>query len=329
MEVTVIMPVYNSQDHLEEAAESVLAQDFKDSFELILVDDCSSDGTPSILTRLEADDRVTVLRTERNAGYPTAMNLGLSHARGRYVARMDADDVWHPSLLTMVYKTHERHPDAAFVSSMRFWLTLSGKPYHMPIPAGDGYILETWQDLIDRKRHFTDVGTLFSRELSERVGGYNTYQRSGMDVDHWLRIMELTGKPCLTLRHPLVGKRLVPGSIIFQSQTTRTNEIARDLALHRTRNGLPPDHRPDEEWLLEARTKYKPGESDRRRVSLMLDIAILNLRMNDTGGFIRFAREAFSRNPLGTLKYLAGKAARGFPIGHRAGLPIVDTTTEI
>jgi glycosyltransferase involved in cell wall biosynthesis len=329
MDISVILPAYNSQEYLEEAVDSVLRQDFKGSFELIIVDDCSSDRTPEILRRYDGDARVSVHRTEVNGGYPTAMNLGLSKARGRYVARMDADDVWHPSLLTVEFNAHERHPEVAFVSSLRFWLTLTGKPYHKPSNDDTDYRLETWQNLIDRKRSFTDVGTLFLREQTERIGGYNTYQRSGMDVDHWLRTMELTGKPCMTLNLPLVGKRLVPGSIIFKSQTTRANEIVRKLAMHRKEKGLPPDHRPDAAWLEAVKSEHNAVKSDGRKVGMIMDVAFINLRMGDTYGFFRFLRQAMGRNLLGTLRFIAARLLRGNRSDYRPGLPSVDTNKAI
>lgn len=329
MDISVILPVYNAEEYLAEAVESVLRQDFKGRFELVVVDDCSTDRTPKILERYAGDGRVVLVRAGRNGGYPTAMNLGLSHARGKYVARMDADDVWHPSLLTMEYNAHERHPEAAFVSSLRFWLTLSGKPYHMQWKTEGDYSLETRQNLLDRKRRFTDVGTLFLREHSERVGGYHTYQRSGMDVDHWLRIMELTGKPCLTLNIPLVGKRLVPDSIIFNPKTNRANDVIRSLAHYRTENGLPPDYIPGAEWLEAAKTDETTQRSEGRKVGMMLDVAFINLRMGDYAGFMRFVRKALGRNPLGTLKAMAGILLRGHRSNYKPGLPAVDTSRQI
>jgi glycosyltransferase involved in cell wall biosynthesis len=97
---TVIMPTYNRADQLEEAARAVLAQDFRD-FELLIVDDCSSDGTPEVCCRLEAEDsRVRSLRLRANTGScGAARNAALSSARGSILAFCDDDVIWHPSHL--------------------------------------------------------------------------------------------------------------------------------------------------------------------------------------------------------------------------------------
>ena len=90
--VTVIMPVYNTQDYLEESIRSVLDQDFAD-LELICIDDGSTDSCPEILERISGEDRrVRVLRQE-NAGQGTARNRALDVARGAYVYCLDSDDL--------------------------------------------------------------------------------------------------------------------------------------------------------------------------------------------------------------------------------------------
>ena len=67
---------------------------------------------------------------------------------------------------------------------------------------------ESWDELISGYRIFTDASVLIKRDYVSKVGGYRTFQRSGMDVDLWLRVMEKFG-PCLTLQEPLYGRRLI------------------------------------------------------------------------------------------------------------------------
>lgn len=92
--ISVIVPVYNAAGCLHRSLRSVLKQTLPD-FELIAVDDCSTDESAEILRRYRAlDDRVRVFSTARNGGPGVARNVGLGHARGRYVAFLDADDFW-------------------------------------------------------------------------------------------------------------------------------------------------------------------------------------------------------------------------------------------
>src|SRR5688500_15704659 len=93
--VSVLMAVYNGGAYLAEAVESILGQTLAD-FELIAVDDGSTDDSPAILKRFaERDPRVRVV-TKANAGLPRALNDGLALARGEFIARMDGDDVAYP-----------------------------------------------------------------------------------------------------------------------------------------------------------------------------------------------------------------------------------------
>lgn len=98
-QVSIIMPVYNADSFLPASLASVLAQSFAD-WELIAVDDGSSDASPSILKRFAAkDSRIRVLSTGGNLGAGGARNCAMEAARGRWLAFLDADDRWHPEKL--------------------------------------------------------------------------------------------------------------------------------------------------------------------------------------------------------------------------------------
>ena len=97
--ISVIVPVYNAEKYIEETVASVLGQTFQD-WELLLVENGSTDGTWPLLQRLaQRDDRIRIFRQEENKGAANARNRGLSESRGRYIAYLDADDLWHPMKL--------------------------------------------------------------------------------------------------------------------------------------------------------------------------------------------------------------------------------------
>jgi len=95
--LTIGLPVYNARPYLEDALRSILAQTFQD-WELIAYDDGSTDGSGEYLARVR-DPRVRVLGEKANRGLATGLNLIHAEARGRYIARMDADDLMHPERL--------------------------------------------------------------------------------------------------------------------------------------------------------------------------------------------------------------------------------------
>ena len=110
-EITVAMPAYNAAVHLQEALDSILTQTFED-FELLLVDDGSTDDTLALATAVAgADSRVRIERLPVNRGRATVRNMALGRARGRYLAWMDADDIALPQRLELQHTCLERQPD--------------------------------------------------------------------------------------------------------------------------------------------------------------------------------------------------------------------------
>jgi glycosyltransferase involved in cell wall biosynthesis len=108
-QVSVVIPVYNAIDHIEECLASVINQRTPFSLEVIVVDDGSTDGT---LEKLRSTSGLTCL-AQSNRGPATARNSGIRHARGEYIAFLDADDLWPESKLQKQVELLQRHPDAA------------------------------------------------------------------------------------------------------------------------------------------------------------------------------------------------------------------------
>ena len=125
VKISVIMSVYNGEEYLAEAIDSVLGQSFSD-FELIVINDCSTDGTSEILCKYASlDARVKVHTNEVNLRLPSSLNKAISLAEGKYIARMDADDICLPDRLEKQFEFMESHPDVA-LSSCRFMTLKNG-----------------------------------------------------------------------------------------------------------------------------------------------------------------------------------------------------------
>ena len=107
--VSILMPVYNTAPYLKEAIDSILSQTFKD-FELIVLNDCSPDNADEILDTYN-DTRIVRYKGERNMGLSNVLNAGMDMARGKYIARMDSDDISLPNRLEIQVKYMEEHPD--------------------------------------------------------------------------------------------------------------------------------------------------------------------------------------------------------------------------
>lgn len=109
--VSVVMPAYNAGKYLREAIDSILAQTYTD-FEFIIINDGSTDDTRAIIQSYD-DPRIVYLENETNSGICVTLNKGLDAARGRYIARMDADDISLPERLAVQVQYMDTHPDIA------------------------------------------------------------------------------------------------------------------------------------------------------------------------------------------------------------------------
>ncbi len=96
--VSIIMPSYNTASFISESIRSVLAQSYKD-WELIIVDDCSSDDTDEVVKPFLSDERIRYLKNEKNSGAAVSRNRALREAKGRWIAFLDSDDLWLPEKL--------------------------------------------------------------------------------------------------------------------------------------------------------------------------------------------------------------------------------------
>ena len=112
--VSVIMSVYNAEDNLKEAVDSILNQTFT-NFEFIIIDDASTDSSYDILREYE-DKRIRIIRNDNNIGLTKSLNRALKYATGKYIARMDADDISMPMRLEKQINYMERHSDVALIS---------------------------------------------------------------------------------------------------------------------------------------------------------------------------------------------------------------------
>ena len=204
--VSVIIPAYNSAAHIHETLGSVLSQTM-DDFEVLVVDDASSDGTTSIVSEIsDRDSRIRLMVQPKNAGVAMARNRALSVSRGRYIAYLDSDDLWMPGKL-------ERQIDflsvvgvgACFTSYETVEEDGSHRNYvHVPSRIGYRQFL---------KNTVTCSHTLlFDTEIVEKSLLVMPDIRRGQDFATWLQVMK-AGHDLFGLDEVLAKYRKSPGSL--------------------------------------------------------------------------------------------------------------------
>jgi len=182
--VSIVIPTYNRERLLNRAVKSVLNQTYT-NFELIVVDDCSTDCTESVVKGFQ-DDRIRYIRHERNQGAPTARNNGIKAANGDYIAFQDSDDVWLSTKLEKqvnAFNSGSSHIGVVYTS---FWLINQDEKTLVPssrVKHTEGKIHDTLLEM-----NFVSMSSaIVRRECFEKVGMFVKIPRF-QDWELWLRI---------------------------------------------------------------------------------------------------------------------------------------------
>lgn len=186
--VSIILPTYNGARYIKRAVESVRAQTFED-WELVVVDDGSTDGTHTIVTDIASlDSRIKYERNAANLGIQKTLNRGLALASGRYIARIDDDDAWSDAgKLASQVAYLESHPDAVLVGTGARIVDEAGKEIRRYFfPETDAAIRQSML----AKNCFAHASVVFRTDAVRAVGGYGESQdvRHVEDHDLWLRL---------------------------------------------------------------------------------------------------------------------------------------------
>jgi NAD(P)-dependent dehydrogenase (short-subunit alcohol dehydrogenase family) len=180
--VTVVMSAYNVEPFVEDAVDSVLAQTYRD-FDLVVVDDGSTDGTTDLLRGLH-DPRLLVVE-QPNAGVWAALNTGLRHAHRELVARMDADDLTHPRRLALEVDFLDRHPHVGLLGTGFYKIDRDGRILMLVHYPTDDRALKRQ---LTRENAFLHPTVVFRRAILDQTGPYRRHEAE--DYDLWLRMSE-------------------------------------------------------------------------------------------------------------------------------------------
>lgn len=204
--VSVVIPAFNAQAYISTAVDSVLAQTLRD-FELIVVDDGSSDGTGSVV---QAYGGALRCLRQANGGVSRARNHGVAESRGRYVAFLDADDAWQPSKLARQVEALERHGahGACYTA-----VTIVDEGMAAIGEQRSGADLITRENLLVYGNLVLGGGSSLActRDLLLATGGFDEALSLCADWEMWIRLANHTR--FLYVDEPLVAYRALPGSM--------------------------------------------------------------------------------------------------------------------
>jgi glycosyltransferase involved in cell wall biosynthesis len=188
--VSAVIPAYNAAKYLRQAIESVFAQTYTD-WEIVLVDDGSTDNTRAVVQPYLdlAPERFQYIYQE-NQGLPAARNEAIRNARGRFLALLDADDIWKPDRLMHSVTVLEGRPDIGLVHGKVARIDSEGRFIDVP-PADRGYLEgDIAHYIYTRRAHIQCPTVTFRKECVEVLGGFDPAIPGTADRDLWFRISE-------------------------------------------------------------------------------------------------------------------------------------------
>ena len=214
--VTVLLPAYNAAPWIGGALDTILGQTLHD-LELVVIDDGSTDGTSEVLAQY-SDRRLVIVRNKANEGLVASLNHGIEIARGKYVARMDADDIAHRRRLELQTKFLEARPEVGICGS---WFRLSGARWRTTVrtPVEDGDISAR----LFFRSPFAHPTIVFRAEFLRQTGiRYDPASADAEDFDLWVRARRYThfgNVPRVLLYYRVHGAQTSKRSVESQSKT--------------------------------------------------------------------------------------------------------------
>ena len=203
--VSIITPVYNAEDFIKNAIESVVNQTYK-NWEMLLIDDCSTDSSAKIIKKLaENDSRIRYIKLEKNSGAAVTRNIGLENAEGRYIAFLDSDDLWKKEKLQRQMELMKSKNVGFCFTSYRYMIE-DGSPTNKVARAPEkinynGLLKNT---IIGCSTVLVDKGIIGDFRM--------TNVRRGQDTATWLQLLKRTDY-AYGIYDDLVWYRVVDGSL--------------------------------------------------------------------------------------------------------------------
>jgi len=205
--VSVVLPVYNCEQYLGEAIESILSQTFA-SFEFIIIDDGSKDRSAEVMKEFQ-DDRIRIVQ-QPNQGLAATLNRGIALARGQYIARQDQDDLSYPERLARQVAHMEAHPDCVLLGTWAQILEVDrpvDRFHRHPVDEAELRYLMLFNN------PFVHSSVMLRKEAVQQVGGYTTdpERQPPEDFELWSRLSRVG--QVANIGEVLLAYREIPGSM--------------------------------------------------------------------------------------------------------------------
>ncbi len=289
--VTVLMSVYNAEAYLSEAVESVLAQTYQ-NFEFLIVDDASTDQSAVIIDGYP-DHRIRLIRNQTNLGLTTSLNKGLAQARGKYIARTDADDVSYSVRLERQVAFMEAHPVVGLCGTWGRLLGLAGN-HNRTFPTQNNDLQVA---LLCYNPFIHPSVMLRTGALQELDTPFDERFRYAQDYELWSRLSEQW--EIANLPDVLIGYRIHDQQISSHRPEAQDQCLARVVQSQLNKLGIEADAE-QVRFIRHVLSQCFPYHDEAavqqaHAVLLQLEAANQHARRYDSGAFRRYLDESWAR----------------------------------
>lgn len=230
---SVLIANYNNGKYLMEAIESVRQQTY-DNWEIVLVDDCSTDNSCDIYNQLSVDSRIRIYYNNENLGCGATKRRVVSLANGELCGFLDPDDAILPNALQVMVDTHLSHPEISLATSRYYFCDINLVPYRESEPL----VIPEGKDFFTLQRYTAEVFSAFKKSVYDMTDGISEAYHLGVDQDLYFKLEEIA--PILPINDITYKYRIFNGSISSNELRARywNMVIHHDVCLRR---GLNPD----------------------------------------------------------------------------------------
>lgn len=230
--VSIVLPVHNGERYVAAAIQSVLAQTYT-NFELIIVDDGSTDATPSILRNFEQKDQRVRIINQSNLKLPGALNTGFASARGEYFTWTSDDNLLMPRFIEKLVACLSKHPTWHMVYANMDLIDEEGAPlkhsswyegYQFPHHSEHVYLPTDPSELNTIPNNFIGGAFMYRRVVADLLAGYSPFQYTREDYDYWMQVNSLFTIKHTDFKQPVYQYRMHAASLTSQDAALKITE---------------------------------------------------------------------------------------------------------
>jgi len=212
--ISIVVPLYNYENYIDDSVRSCLAQTFTD-FEVVIVDDCSTDGSyAKAQAWTEKDERVRLVQQPDNKMLASTKNMGILESKGEFIVHLDADDMLTPNSLAIRLAEFDANPEAMMVH---------GRAYNFKGDNGYDWCLSNESKLtVDFKTQIHAQGAMLRRECYDKYGLYDESLLTNSDKEMWIRLRDLIGINMVASLEPVAFYRIHVHSMMVKRKMNKS-----------------------------------------------------------------------------------------------------------